>query len=142
MIGYMDSSVLLHYLLTGNEGFRQVLTCDLIVSSELLTIECRRVMHRNRLIGNLDDVSFYNSSILLDEILKSVSLLSLSSEIKQRASESFPLTIKTLDALHLSSALIFHNRRPDERLLIFSFDKQFNRCARALGFTAPFSIDP
>jgi len=51
---------------------------------------------------------------------------------------AFPVVIKTLDAIHLSSALIFKGARPTELLHIFSYDKGMNRCARALGFQVPF----
>jgi len=39
----MDSSVLLQHILQGDEGIRQPLSCDSVISSELLEIECKRV---------------------------------------------------------------------------------------------------
>jgi len=55
MVAYLDSSVLLRYILLGDDGIKQVFDNDLVISSELLNIECRRVIHRYRLQGNLDD---------------------------------------------------------------------------------------
>jgi len=59
-------------------------------------------------------------------------------KVKKRSKEAFPVTIKILDALHLSAALIFQKARPDESLLIFSYNMGMNRCAKSLGFTVPF----
>jgi hypothetical protein len=52
---------------------------------------------------------------------------------------AFPVSIKTLDALHIASLLIFTDVRPKETVLVFSFDSGMNRGAKALGFTVPFS---
>lgn len=55
MVGYLDYSVLLRHILLGDVGMRQVADCDSIISSELLEIECKRVFHRYRLLGELND---------------------------------------------------------------------------------------
>jgi hypothetical protein len=36
--------------------------------------------------------------------------------------DAFPVSIKTLDALHIASLLIFTDVRPEETVLVFSFD--------------------
>jgi len=141
MVGYLDSSVLLQHILLGDAGIKQVLACDRVISSELLEIECRRVLHRYRMQGNLDDSSYIEALERLEKVITGVSILILSSKVKKRASEAFPIIIKTLDALHLASALMFQAARPAESLLIFSYDAGMNRCTRALGLTAPFSVE-
>ena len=138
MVGYLDSSVLLRYILLGDDGLQKVLESDIVISSELLEIECRRVLHRYRLQGDLDDDSFVEALKRLDKVLEGVSIILLSQKVKKRSSETFPIVIKTLDALHLSSALIFQAIRPAELIHIFSYDAGMNRCARALGFQVPF----
>jgi hypothetical protein len=64
----------------------------------------------------------------------------LSSAVKSRSAESFPLPIKTLDAIHIASALAYREQR-NESLIVFSYDRGFNRCAEALGFTVPFDVE-
>lgn len=139
MVAYLDSSVLLQHVLEGDEGIRQVMECGSVVSSELLEIECRRVIHRYRLGGVLNDSGLIEAMGRIDRVLSGVSILLLSDRVKKRATEAFPIVIKTLDALHLSSALVYQTAKPGEPLLIFSYDDGFNRCAQALGFLAPFS---
>ncbi|MBL7007146.1 MAG: PIN domain-containing protein [Spirochaetia bacterium] len=141
MVGYLDSSVVLRHILLGDAGIQQVFASGSVISSELLEIECRRVLHRYRLQGELDDAGFIIASDRLDQVVSGISILILSSKAKNRASEAFPVIIKTLDALHLASALIFQKARPTEHLLIFSYDAGMNRCARALGLPAPFAVE-
>ena len=141
MVAYLDSSVLLRHILLGDEGIRQVVECDAVVSSELTEIECKRVLHRYRLQGDLDDSGFLKADGRLKSVLSGVSLLLLSSAVKKRSAEAFPIVIRTLDAMHLASALVLQAARSSEDLLYFSYDNQINRCARAVGFPAPFSTD-
>jgi hypothetical protein len=52
---YLDSSILLRYLLSGET---ELLRTDAAVepaSSELIKIECKRVLQRERLEGHIDD---------------------------------------------------------------------------------------
>lgn len=139
MTGYLDTSVLLRHIFLGDSSIEHVLACENIVSSELLEIEAMRVIHRYRMEGNIGDEGFITARERLEEIMGTVSLIALSSSVKKRAMDAFPVSIKTLDALHIASLLIFTDVRPEETVLVFSFDSGMNRCAKALGFTVPFS---
>jgi len=138
MVAYLDSSVALRHILLGEEAIRHVLACDKVIAAELLEIECRRVLHRYRLNGDLDDTGLIEALRRLEEILTGVSLLILSDAVKQKASGPFPVIVRTLDALHLASAQVFSERYTDKKVLIFSHNRAMNRCAAVLGFTAPF----
>lgn len=50
--------------------------------------------------------------------------------------ESFPVVIKTLDALHLATVIVF-SEKTSEHILIFSYDEAMNRCSAILGFQTP-----
>ena len=139
MVAYLDSSVILRHILLGEDVIRHALACELVVTSELTEIECRRVIHRYRLEGNLDDDGFMIAAGRLDEVMEGITLLSLVSRVKDRAKGAFPVTVKTLDALHLASAAVFAETRINESVLIFSHDSTMNRCAAALGFATPLA---
>lgn len=138
MVAYLDSSVVLRHVLNGEKAIQHALACENIIASEILEIECRRVIHRYRLQNELDDITFIYAMERLDRVLAGMSLVKLSEPIKKRAMGAFPVIIKTLDALHIATALIYSERVPYEALLLFSHDDNMNRCARALGFSAPF----
>lgn len=140
MVGYLDSSVALRHLLLGDISIKHVMEYPRIISSELLKIECFRVFHRCRMEKDFDDSGFTSARERLENLLESVELLELSPAVKQRSLESFPVSLKTLDALHLSSALLFAVEASED-IVVFSYDTNMNRCARALGFTVPFRKD-
>jgi hypothetical protein len=137
VVAYLDSSVVLRHILRGEKAIAQALACDRVVSSELVEIECRRVIQRCRLQGELDDAGLAEASSRLDSVLAGMSLVALSHDVKRRAMGAFPVSVKTLDALHLASALVVAEKLDEETLLVFSHDAGMNRCARVLGFGAP-----
>ena len=134
MIAYLDSSVLLRHILLGEEPIRHALEFPRVVSSELIEIECRRVLHRCRLAGELTDEALTVACERLDEVLAGIDLLELSRPIKQRAMDSFPVNVRTLDALHVATALMVGEDAGG--VALFSHDEGMNRCARSLGITA------
>jgi len=142
MVAYLDSSVVLRYILLGENALLHAQAFPRLVSSELLEIECRRVLLRSRLEGNLDDESLIEATVRLDDVLDSIDLLELGSAIKRRAAEAFPLHVKTLDALHLASALQLLPEYEAPEISIFSHERSFNLCARALGFRVVLLTTP
>ncbi len=78
MVAYLDSSVLLRHILLGDSGIKQVFAVGKVISSELLEIECYRVLHRHRLQNDLDDKGFIEASDRLEQVLNAVSIVLLS----------------------------------------------------------------
>ena len=134
MTAYLDSSVLLRHILLGEEPIRHALEFPRVVSSELIEIECRRVLHRCRLAGELTDEALTVARERLDEVLAGIDLLEMSRQIKQRAIAPFPVNVRTLDALHVATALMVGEDAGG--VALFSHDEGMNRCARSLGITA------
>jgi len=131
VVAYLDSSVLLRHILLGEEPIRHALKFPRVVSSELLEIECRRVLHRCRLAGELTDEALTVARERLDEVLAGIDLLEMSRQIKQRAMDPFPVNVRTLDALHVATALLVGEDAGG--VALFSHDEGMNRCARSLG---------
>ena len=134
MVAYLDSSVLLRHILLGEEPIRHALEFPRVVSSELIEIECRRVLHRCRLTGELTDETLTVARERLDEVLAGIDLLEMSMQIKQRAMDPFPVNVRTLDALHVATALMVGEDAGG--VALFSHDEGMNRCARSLGINA------
>ncbi len=138
MVGYLDSSLVLRAIFAGDNGIDQAWSLEEIYSSELLEIECRRAILRDRSNQLLTDEQTLDQYDRLRELLTRVQLLELDAPIKRRAMEAFPLRVKTLDALHLATALAIAQAYPDELVTVFSYDQGMNRAAKLLGFVAPF----
>ena len=134
MVAYLDSSVLLRHILLGEVPIRHALEFPRVVSSELIEIECRRVLNRCRLAGEFDDEALALARERLDAVLSGIDLLELSAQIKQRAMDPFPVHVRTLDALHIATVLAVAADAGGTAL--FSHDRGMNVCARSLGITA------
>ena len=53
--------------------------------------------------------------------------------ILRRAGEPYPVALKTLDAVHLATALMWRDRRAPD-LVFATHDRRLGRAAAALGF--------
>ena len=138
MVAYLDSSLVLRALLQGDSGIDQVWTLSDIFSSELLAVECRRAIFREHLQQKLDDEKMLDLFHRLHAILARLQILELDAAIKRRAGEAFPVHVKTLDAMHLATALAVAQEYPDQVVAVFSYDAGMNRAAKVLGLAAPF----
>ncbi len=131
---YVDSSVVLRYLLGVDTELEKTAGFDAAASSELLLIECPRVLDRYRLDKLLDDEALAQLLTAFRTIADGFHIIALTDAIKERASEPFPTVIGTLDAIHLSSAALWTEGEGRRNLAILTADQQMERCARAMGF--------
>ena len=129
---YVDSSVILAYLLSPDRGFERVKEFDVVGSSELLTIECRRVIHRYRLEGLLKDTQLEQAVTYLRDLYDGITIFEMTSAVKKRAADSFPTVVGTLDAIHLATASLWATRGSDP-FVLFTYDRQMATCAHTLG---------
>lgn len=134
MIVYLDSSVVLRPLLDQPRKLQSWGQWENAYSSELLGVECRRVIDRLRLLALYDDKQVAQAIERLSRIERTIKRIRLTKSIIQAASKTMPTIVKTLDAFHLASALVMRERRGVE-LLFATHDGQQATAARALGFT-------
>ncbi len=129
---YVDSSVLLRVILGEPEPLATWREIEVAVSSELIRIECLRTIDRARIESRLGDeaVSRHRADVL--DAIEGFDLVPLATNVLERAAEPFPTLIGTLDALHLSSALLVRERY--ERLRFATHDRVLGIAARAMGF--------
>lgn len=136
MIVYAESSAVLSWLLGESEGesVRECLTiAEIVATSELTLVECDRVLHRIERTTKIQQAWTVELRATLSEVAEHWLLLRLTQEIVERARQPFPEEpIRSLDALHVSSALATAARAPGIALL--SLDKRVRACGRALGF--------
>jgi predicted nucleic acid-binding protein len=133
MILYLDSSVALRPLLGQPDRLADWGRWDAAYASELLSIECRRAIDRCRLDGRFDDKQLAHATDELSRIERSLRRIRLGASIVREASKSMPTTVKTLDAIHLASAIVLRDRRGID-LIFATHDDQQATAARALGF--------
>ena len=135
MTVYAESSAVVAWLLGEAAGVdvRGVLSAsDVVVTSDLTLVECDRVLHRAVALGELSEAEAASRRAELGAAAARWTTLRLGSEVIDRARQPFAKEpIRTLDALHLASALVARAAVPDLSLL--SLDDAVRKNARALG---------
>jgi uncharacterized protein with PIN domain len=101
--------------------------------SRLVGVETRRTLLRLRREGHLNESQFSASMDALAQIEAGAFVHAIDEVVLARASQAFPTHVKTLDAIHLSTALLLRERMfPD--LSIATHDQRFGLAARSLEF--------
>src|SRR5262249_54556605 len=134
MILYLDTSVVLRPLLDQPKKLSTWGQWDAAYSSELMNVECRRVIDRLRLEAAFDDKGVAEAIEQLTRIQRTMRQIRLTRSIIHAASQTMPTIVKTLDALHLASAIAIRERRNID-LMFATHDSQQATAARALSFT-------
>jgi predicted nucleic acid-binding protein len=132
---YVESSAVLAWLLGEKGGSlvrRALAGARTIISSDLTILECERVLIRAAFLGDLSEAAAANLGARLAAAAGAWNILRLAPDIIDRARKPFPAEpIRTLDALHVASALYARSAVPD--LEILSLDERIRRVANALG---------
>lgn len=132
MTVYLDTSVPLRVLFHEPNPLALWAKWDKAYSSSLWRVEALRTVDRLRLSGDLSDREVADLVRDIRIIHETLAIQPLNDSILERASESFPTVVGTLDALHLSTALA---TREFEKLDLFlTHDFQLGTAARSVGF--------
>lgn len=134
---YAESSAVLAWLLgeVGESRVRSTLSvAPIVFASDLTLIECDRVLIRAVTLNALSEAEAANRRSHLQSIAAGWHVLRVAPDIVSRARQPFPAEpIRTLDALHLASAITARSAVPD--VVLLSLDDRIRRAALAMGFT-------
>src|SRR5213593_4755935 len=111
MTVYLDTSTVLRVVLAQADPLAIWGKWDAACASELLGVEARRVLDRLRLEGALDDEQVGAFHAALAAIERTIDCIRLTRLVLGRAALPMATPVKTLDALHLASALLWRERR-------------------------------
>ena len=133
---YAESSAVLAWLLgevTGSRVREALRRAELVFASDLVLIECDRVLIRAVTLGEIDEATAANRRGHLNAAAAHWHMYRLSLDIVERARRAFPVEpVRTLDAIHLASALTVRSTIPGVELL--SLDDRIRRAGEQLGF--------
>lgn len=121
---YLDTSVVLAHLFAEDRRPPDSFWKEDLVSSRLLEYEMWARVHARGL------ASSYSEPVR--SLLDRVGMVEMAPTVLARALEPFPLSVRTLDALHIASA--FYLRIQGEPVTVASYDTRFLAAARALDF--------
>ena len=116
---YLDTSVALAALFAEDRRPPSSLWAERLVSSRLLEYELAVRCNARGCPG------------IAAEVLSRVALVELAPTVLERARMPFPLPLRTLDALHLSTALYLQSH--GQRLRVATYDARMRAAADAVG---------
>jgi len=132
---YAETSAVLGWLFAERDGdaiLEQLRSADKVVCSRLTGIEARRVIRRAASEHRITEAEAASLRAQLALAAARWAVLELTRDVAARAEEAFPSEpIRTLDALHLASALVLRQSLPD--LVVLSTDARIRANATQLG---------
>ena len=132
MIAYIDSSVLLRFVLDQPQPLADILRFDGRVTSLVAEVECLRAVESARSRGQLDGEEAADRRRIVHAQLRRMRRLPVSLPVIRRAGEAYPLPVRSLDAIHLASALMVRDREAPD-LVFATHDRQLGRVAAVMG---------
>ena len=129
---YVDSSVLLRVVFRAPNRLRGWGKVTAPYTSDLARVECFRTVDRLRLDGSVDDVEVAELREAIEELFESIALVSVDRRILRRAAEPMPTALRSLDAIHVASALAVRTKVAS--LSLATHDEEMATAAKALGF--------
>jgi predicted nucleic acid-binding protein len=133
VIVYLDTSTVLRVVLRQPVRLRGWGDWEEAYVSEILGLEARRAIDRLRLDSALDDEGVAQAHQELSLLERSLGRIPLTRPVLERASRPMATAVKTLDAIHLATALLLQERT-GMALVFATHDHQQATGARALGF--------
>lgn len=132
---YAESSAVLAWLLGEGSGaaVRSLLEdADMVLASDLTLVECERVLIRAMALGEMPEATTGTRRSALNAAAARWHIVHLGREIIERARRPFPVEpIRTLDALHIATALVMREAVAD--LEVLSLDSRIRAATAALG---------
>lgn len=133
MIAYVDTSILLRVLLNQSNSLKEFHRVERAVASKLLKAELLRSLDRLRLERYLSELEYVKASEEFYQVIDAIELIEITDSVLERVGGSFSVSLGTLDAIHLSSAILW-KEQAKMNLDFLTHDHQLGLAARAMGF--------
>ncbi len=135
---YAETSAVVAWLLdeerAGRAGlaWSQLVAADAVHTSDLTLVECDRTLRRAVATGRISASESLRLHAIVERASAFWTLHAMDAEVVERSRRSFPCEpVRSLDAIHLATALVVRNLSPEVQVL--SFDDRIRDNATALG---------
>ena len=132
MIAYVDSSVILRLILGQADSLREWKSVERGVASALVEVECLRTVDRLRFSEPLDENEVVELRQAVFHLVASLEVVDTSRAVLSRAAQPMPTALGTLDAIHLSTALLWRDSFETD-LTMATHDRALTQGARSVG---------
>ena len=133
MTVYLDSSFVIRQLLGVQPACPFWGKWEKAYASTLMRTECFRVANLLRLSGKIDDAQRARLGTWIEKVVSTVTQVPVTDTILRRAAEMFPVSVGTLQGIHLATLLELQAAHGITCTLATD-DSQLMQAATALGF--------
>lgn len=133
MIAYVDSSVILRLVFGQPNALAEWRQIDRGISSAITRVEVLRTLHRLGLRIGLSDAEVANRRGASLRGLDLLEVVEIDAIVLERAAQPMPTEVRTFDALHLATALLWREHANQE-LVMTTHDLRLGIAAQAYGF--------
>ena len=133
MTAYVDSSVLLRFVLEQPDPLEELLRFDDLVTSLVAEVECMCAVDMARERGDLDFDEAADRRGVAHAHLRGMRRVQPSLSILRRAGQPLLVPLRALDAIHVATAAVYRERRAPD-LVFATHDRRQARAAAVLGF--------
>lgn len=130
---YVDASIVLRHVLSQPGAIAAPSVVAPGVASDIAQLECLRALDRMRLVGGLPDEHMALARRRVLSFLAGIRTLRIDAVVLELAARAMPVPLRTLDAIHLASALLWRDSE-DPDLVLATHDRALGGAARAFGF--------
>jgi predicted nucleic acid-binding protein len=132
VIAYLDASVVLRLVLGEPHRLAEWERVEAGVASALTEVECLRTLDRLGRMNRLPSADLAERRAAVYRLLTAVEVVDVSPSVLRRASDPFPTPLGTLNAIHLSTALLWRDAN-EVSLTMATHDDALATAARAVG---------
>lgn len=141
MIVYLDSSFVIRRLLGVGEPAEFWGKWEKAYASTLMRTECCRAANKLRLEGKLDDAGRARLGAWIETVCSAVTQIPVTDAVLKRASEAYPVSVGTLQAIHLATLQELEAVH-GVKCVLASDDEGLLQAAKALGIADARSEAP
>ncbi len=134
---YIDTSLLLAAVFGEPEISKVWFSWDVVLASKLVSLEAMRAFDRLKILGDVRFGSYANLVAELEKAKSSFYELPISDAVLERAAAPFASVVSTLDAIHLSTAVVW-SKSTELPVTFLTRDHQQRRAAKASGLLIEF----
>ncbi len=129
---YLDSSVVLRWLLKDTNSLSDFGGWKHAASSFLLEVECIRALDRLKNENKINAETYADLLAQLNEFTRSMQLFDIDARVLGMAKSQYIAPVKTLDAIHIATVQLWQQEL-SEKILLLSHDHKMNLIAKSLG---------
>ena len=132
---FLESSVIVRVVVGQPRPLANWRDIMLPMASALVEIEVPRAIDSLRRGGKLTEAEAAKAAAEGREVMRACKLIEIAAAVRLRAAGPFAVPLRSLDAIHVATALLYRERHPEEAFSFATHDERVARAAQAHGLT-------